>query len=78
MNLALFTYFIPAAKETDVADYHVVLTSRSVTMTVTATGTYSEQVAATGTLRTIEEVGVYTVGNDDKITREQFYYDGEP
>lgn len=25
---------------------------------------------------TIEEVGVYTV-NDDKITREQFYYDGD-
>ena len=26
--------------------------------------------------QTIEEVGVYTVGNDDKITREQFFYDG--
>jgi len=32
---------------------------------------------ATGTRETIEEVGVYTVGNDDKITREQFFYDGE-
>jgi hypothetical protein len=26
---------------------------------------------------TIEEVGVYTVNNDGKITREQFFYDGE-
>lgn len=32
---------------------------------------------ATGQRRKIEEVGVYTVGKDDKITREQFYYDGE-
>jgi len=31
---------------------------------------------ATGKRETIEEVGVYTVGPDDKITREQFYYDG--
>jgi hypothetical protein len=31
---------------------------------------------ATGKRTTIEEVGVYTV-NNDKITREQFYYDGE-
>ena len=31
---------------------------------------------ATGERKTIEEVGVYTVKND-KITREQFYYDGE-
>ncbi len=32
---------------------------------------------ATGQRRTIQEVGVYTVGHDDKITREVFYYDGE-
>jgi hypothetical protein len=31
----------------------------------------------TGSRETIEEVGVYTVGKDDKITREQFFYDGE-
>lgn len=31
---------------------------------------------ATGTRVTLEEVGVYTV-KDDKITREQFFYDGE-
>jgi hypothetical protein len=31
---------------------------------------------AMGQRVTIEEVGVYTV-NDDKITREQFFYDGE-
>jgi len=31
---------------------------------------------ATGKQVTIEEVGVYTV-EDDKITREQFYYDGD-
>ena len=32
---------------------------------------------ATGKRTTLEEVGVYTVGKDDKITREQFFYDGE-
>jgi hypothetical protein len=32
---------------------------------------------ATGTRTTIEEVGVYTVNKNDKITREQFFYDGE-
>ena len=32
---------------------------------------------ATNDRTTIEEVGVYTVGKDDKITREQFFYDGE-
>jgi hypothetical protein len=32
---------------------------------------------ATGKRVTREEVGVYTVGSDDKITREQFFYDGE-
>ena len=32
---------------------------------------------ATGLREVIEEVGVYTVGRDDKITREQFFYDGE-
>jgi hypothetical protein len=32
---------------------------------------------ATGTRETIEEIGLYTVGEDDKITREQFFYDGE-
>lgn len=32
---------------------------------------------ATGQRVTIEEVGVYTVGADDMITREQFFYDGE-
>jgi hypothetical protein len=31
---------------------------------------------STGKRTTIEEVGVYTV-KDDKITREQFFYDGE-
>ena len=31
---------------------------------------------ATGQRITLEEVGVYTVEND-KITREQFFYDGE-
>src|SRR5262249_29285721 len=31
---------------------------------------------ATGKRVTLEEVGVYTVGKDDKITREQFYYEG--
>jgi hypothetical protein len=30
----------------------------------------------TGKRETIEEVGLYTVGKDDKITREQFFYDG--
>jgi SnoaL-like domain len=32
---------------------------------------------ATGKRETIEEVGIYTVGKDGKITREQFFYDGE-
>jgi hypothetical protein len=32
---------------------------------------------ATGLRVTREEVAVYTVGKDDKITREQFFYDGE-
>ena len=32
---------------------------------------------ATGKRITREEVAVYTVGADDKITREQFFYDGE-
>ena len=32
---------------------------------------------ATGTRESIEEVGVYTVGKDGQITREQFFYDGE-
>jgi hypothetical protein len=31
---------------------------------------------ATGERLTIEEVGLYTVGKDDLITREQFFYDG--
>ena len=31
---------------------------------------------ATGKRITEEEVAVYTVGADDKITREQFFYDG--
>ena len=31
---------------------------------------------ATGQRVTIEEVGVYTVNGDDRITREQFFYDG--
>lgn len=30
-----------------------------------------------GKRETIEEVGIYTVGKDQKITREQFFYDGE-
>jgi hypothetical protein len=32
---------------------------------------------STGERSTIEEVGLYTVSKDDKITREQFFYDGE-
>ena len=32
---------------------------------------------STGKRETIEEVGVYTVNKDDKITREVFFYDGE-
>lgn len=32
---------------------------------------------ATGRRVTREEVAVYTVGGDDKITREQFFYEGE-
>jgi hypothetical protein len=31
---------------------------------------------ATGERATIEEVGLYTVNKEDKITREQFFYDG--
>jgi hypothetical protein len=31
---------------------------------------------ATGQRIALEEVGVYTVNSDDKITREQFFYDG--
>ena len=32
---------------------------------------------STGKRATIEEVGVYTVGKNDKITREEFFYDGD-
>ena len=32
---------------------------------------------ATGKRITLQEIGVYTVNKDDKITREQFFYDGE-
>ena len=32
---------------------------------------------ANGAREAIEEVGVYTVCKDDKITREKFFYDGE-
>lgn len=32
---------------------------------------------ATGKRITLEEIGIYTVGPDDKITREQFFYDGD-
>jgi hypothetical protein len=32
---------------------------------------------ATGKQITLEEVGVYTVNKEDKITREQFFYEGE-
>jgi len=32
---------------------------------------------ATGRRITLEEVAVYTVDKDDRITREQFFYDGE-
>ena len=32
---------------------------------------------ATGKRVTREEIAVYTVNKDDKITREQFFYDGE-
>jgi hypothetical protein len=31
---------------------------------------------ATGQQITLEEVAVYTVNNDDKITREQFFFEG--
>ena len=31
---------------------------------------------ATGKRITLEEVGVYTVNKEDKITREQFFYEG--
>ena len=31
---------------------------------------------ATGKQVTLEEVGVYTVNGDDKITREQFFFEG--
>jgi len=31
---------------------------------------------STGKRITLEEVAVYTVNKDDKITREQFYYEG--
>ena len=32
---------------------------------------------ATGKRITLEEVAIYTVNKDDKITREQFFYEGE-
>lgn len=32
---------------------------------------------STGVRQTQKEVGVYTVGPDDKITREVFYYEGK-
>ena len=32
---------------------------------------------ATGKRVALQEVGLYTVNKDDKITREQFFYDGE-
>jgi hypothetical protein len=32
---------------------------------------------ATGKRITLEEVGVYTVNKNDKITREQFFYSGQ-
>ena len=32
---------------------------------------------ATGKRKTLEEIAIYTVNKDDKITREQFCYDGE-
>ena len=32
---------------------------------------------ATGKRISLTEVGVYTVNKEDKITREQFFYDGE-
>jgi len=32
---------------------------------------------ATGKRMTLEEVAVYTVNNGDKITREQFFFEGE-
>lgn len=32
---------------------------------------------AAGKRITLEEVGIYTVNESDKITREQFFYDGE-
>lgn len=32
---------------------------------------------STGEQITLEEVGVYTVGSDDLITREQFFFEGQ-
>ena len=32
---------------------------------------------ATRKRETLQEVGVYTVNKDDRVTREQFFYDGE-
>ena len=38
--------------------------------------TFDTTPKATGKRITLEEIGVYTVGKDDKITREQFFYEG--
>ena len=38
--------------------------------------TFDTTPKATGKRMTLEEVAIYTVGKDDKITREQFYYEG--
>ena len=32
---------------------------------------------STGKRITLEEIAIYTVNSDDKITREQFFYEGE-
>ena len=39
--------------------------------------TFNVTPKATGKPITLEEVGIYTVGKDDKISREQFFYEGE-
>jgi hypothetical protein len=38
--------------------------------------TYDVTPKATGKRITLEDVGIYTVNKEDKITREQFFYDG--
>ncbi len=41
-----------------------------------STSTIDVTPKATGKRITLEEIAIYTVAKDDKITREQFYYEG--